>query len=341
MEHPDLETAQVHLLDTVDEQTNRLSIIQAEFGTTPPRSTTSMDPQQTKNRRPRGTSSFCISYDHLDSSPPPLLNTKPQRSFCYYMLQLSRIMYKVRWRYFAIVLTIGLESVVAKQLDAFNDSSDARKWVLLSATLPTLSAVSGNIAIQSSSHSVREIGAREEREADHETFCTKFIENVVLAFMTGPVLGLVCMLFWVTDTSPMFVNSNTDIFEEAIIFGVIMSIIMFFCGIFAGCIGQVGPIFASMLGLDPAQFSGPMETALQDLAGYTFALHMGVFALNRWGPDRQGCPGGNLGNCVQMCIQQGNNDMMLNNNGSGTAGTAVYNMTCLDNCVGLAGLGAC
>lgn len=85
-----------------------------------------------------------------------------------------------------------------------------------------------------------------------------------------------------------------------------------------------------------------METALQDLAGYTFALHMGVFALNRWGPDRQGCPGGTLGDCVQMCKQQGNNDMMfLNNNGSGPAGTAVYNMTCLDNCVGLAGLGAC
>lgn len=164
-------------------------------------------------------------------------------------------------RFLALMVTLGIEIPVA--LLVTNNAGVCRllgtqKYTLLMAFLPVTSAISGNVGLQCSSLTTRAIS---HWQVTPDTYCKWFSSelwvSVFLALGVSLVVGTVAGV-WVKAVSGTF-----DVgFALAIGLAQIVSIIT------AGITGTVGPlIFSFVFKRDAGKWAGPLETAVQDIAG--------------------------------------------------------------------------
>jgi magnesium transporter len=132
-----------------------------------------------------------------------------------------------------------------------------RKYNLLIGLIPLTSAISGNVGLQASTLTTRAISHAHVTRLNYLSWLTNEV---------GSALYLGCAM-GVTLGSIAFVASGYDIsFAMTIFVAQVISIIT------AGITGTLAPlIFTFIFQRDSGKWSGPLETAVQDIVG-SFAM---------------------------------------------------------------------
>lgn len=233
----------------------------------------------------------------------------------------------------ALVLTLGVELVVAFVISEYAQSDVFRRYPLLMSFQPVVSALSGNIGLQASSVNVREVavGMHDTKDGRKRSICAsiwpEFLSSSVLSAKIGLLLGIISFVWYMPSGS----NSSDHTMGGAFIFGTAIAVGQCVSGLCAAATGSLAPLVFSRMGLDPTAMAGPMETAVQDVIGGTLLLMFSAWMLTNYGDFGTGCPGGNLKGCVASC--------QLPNTADGVR--RMYNQTCLDSCVEFDIAGVC
>jgi len=170
-------------------------------------------------------------------------------------------------RYAALLVTLAVEIPVA--LIISSGSKDLRyligseRYALLMAFLPLTSAISGNVGLQASTLTTRAIS---HGDCSRATYCRwlrlELATAAILALFTGLAVGVVALLW----TSTSFEAGPDAGFALTVGFAQAFSISI------AGLTGTCAPlIFSFIFHGDAGKWAGPMETAIQDIAG-SFAM---------------------------------------------------------------------
>jgi magnesium transporter len=124
--------------------------------------------------------------------------------------------------------------------------------------MPMISAVSGNVGLQSAAIVVRglDTGHIAVEEWPH-ALRRELLTALLIAFAMGSVVAVVASAW-----------------SRRVLFGVVVGAAMLCAVLTAGLFGTVIPIVSKRLGFDPAATAGPFETALQDVVGFTVFLWM-------------------------------------------------------------------
>ena len=228
----------------------------------------------------------------------------------------------------ALLLTLGVELVVAFVIAEYAQSDVFRRYPLLMSFQPVVSALSGNIGLQASSVNTREVavGMHDAKEGKkRQSICTsiwpELLSSSVLSMKIGAMLGLISF-FWYM---PKGADASDHTMHGAVIFGTAIAVGQCVSGLCAALTGSLAPIAFSRLGFDPTAMAGPMETAVQDVIGGTLLLMFSAWMLTNFGDFGAGCPGGNMKACVTSCYVSMTADGLHE----------MYNQTCLHNCVAL------
>jgi len=139
------------------------------------------------------------------------------------------------------------------------------KVILLASFMPVISAISGNVGLQSAAITVRALDTKDTRKKNMWTSLVKEgSTSLIMAVMCGLVLGTV-----------------GAVWSKHIPFGIVICGALICSTITAGLMGTIIPIFSKRLGFDPATTAGPFETAFQDVVG--FAVFLGLATqLQHW-----------------------------------------------------------
>jgi magnesium transporter len=225
----------------------------------------------------------------------------------------------------AILLTFCIEMVVAFVISKYQDTLKA--YPLLISFQPVVSAISGNVGLQSSSIIVRNlaVGINSETHFRKALMPELKVGFLIASFMTG-VVGLTA-LFWyapVPDASSGHTWLGSAVFGATIGLGIFVSMVL------AALSGTSAPLLAKRCGFDPSAMSGPMETAFQDIAGSTFLLAMGSLLLHSFGDHGRECPGGSASVCFELCkLAMGNST------------SVPYDPRCIQSCISDIAAGLC
>lgn len=170
-------------------------------------------------------------------------------------------------RYLALLVTLAVEIPVSLIISGGSESLQGmvgvERYTLLMAFLPLTSAISGNVGLQASTLTTRAISHGDCSKATYLGWLrTEVCTAGVLALLTGLVVGLVSWA-WTFKT----LASGPDAgFAMTVGFAQAFSIFV------AGFTGTCAPlIFSFIFGGDAGKWAGPMETAIQDVAG-SFAM---------------------------------------------------------------------
>lgn len=199
---------------------------------------------------------------------------------------------RARLRLPALFLTLVLELLVAfvisRYTDTFND------YPLLIAFQPVISAISGNVGLQSSSINVRAlaVGLADVRKLGRAVL-PEVKASVILGVTMGIALGAVA-LFWY---SPPF-SGDVHTWRGACFFSLAIFIGMFCSVMTAGLTGSAAPLVFKRCGFDPSAMAGPLETAFQDIVGGTILLAVSAAILSAWGDGNSNC---DVGGCIDGC----------------------------------------
>jgi len=162
----------------------------------------------------------------------------------------------------AIVVTFLIELVVAFQISLY--TATLSQFPLLMSFLPVISAVSGNVGLQSGSLTARgiEVGTVKTwgPQLWRETTC-----------------GIVMAAF---STVIFFVVSGT--WADSARFGAVIGFCTFCSTMIAAFFGTLGPLIFKHLGTDPISWAGPLETGIQDVLGNTAFLYIANKMLTSW-----------------------------------------------------------
>jgi Mg/Co/Ni transporter MgtE len=230
---------------------------------------------------------------------------------------------RVRLRMPAILITFAIEMVVAFVISRYEDT--LKIYPLLVAFVPVLSAISGNVGLQSSAIVVRNLalGIDSEKKV-WRTMLPELKAGAVMASSMTVVVGTTA-LFWYAP-----VPGGDDTWSGAAVFALTIGLGTFVSMLISALSGTAAPLLSKRFGFDPSAMAGPMETAFQDIAGSTFLLAMGAFLLNRFGDRGVACPGGDAGACLELCRLA-----------VGVATSAPYDPQCIRSCVADIAAGTC
>mmetsp|Transcript_37080 Transcript_37080/g.94921 ORF Transcript_37080/g.94921 Transcript_37080/m.94921 type:complete len:296 (-) Transcript_37080:35-922(-) len=185
-------------------------------------------------------------------------------------------------RLIALLMTLVVEIPVA--LIISSGSKDLRKaigsdrYALLMAFLPLTSAISGNVGLQSSTLTTRAISHGDCTRKNYlswlqvEVFAAALL-SICMGFAVGALAG-----FW----SSLVLETGTDFgFAMTVACAQMLSINI------AGLTGTCSPlIFSFVFHQDAGKWAGPMETAIQDIAGSFAMVYMAqalLVSCIRWG----------------------------------------------------------
>merc|ERR1712039_225536 len=217
----------------------------------------------------------------------------------------------------AMMITFAIEMVVAFVISRYEDTLKA--YPLLISFQPVISAVSGNVGLQSSSIIVRNLalGIDSERE---------FGRALMPELKAGSVIASIMMLvvgatafFWY---APVPLGSSEHTWPGAIVFGMTIGVCIFVSMIMAALSGTAAPLLFKRCGCDPSAMGGPMETAFQDIVGGTFLLALAGFLLQEFGDHGHQCPEGSAEGCIELCKLA-----------VGNVTVAAYDPQCLQSCI--------
>jgi len=212
--------------------------------------------------------------------------------------------------------------------EVYVDHSDTlTRFPLLISFTPVISAISGNVGLQSSSIVVRSLalGLASER---------RFVQSarpevkvgLCIASAMSLLVGGVAFLWY----APWPLEANGHTWRGAGAFAFTVGLGVFVSMLVASVSGTAAPLLSKRCGFDPSAMGGPMETAFQDVVGSTFLLAVSAALLSAFGDAGAGCPGGSAEGCVQACAL-----------GPGNATAATYAPACLANCLEQIASGLC
>ncbi|OQR88971.1 magnesium transporter [Thraustotheca clavata] len=157
-------------------------------------------------------------------------------------------------RLFALLLTLLIELLVAFVISRFTNT--LQTYPLLMSFMPVISAVSGNVGLQSSSIITRALALGIVSVPQASRAILREIEAALILGLTlGCITGLIA-----------------GIWQEWIVFGMIVGISQFLSILTAAFTGSAAPLIGKYFQFDPATIAGPMETAIQDVVGNSLFL---------------------------------------------------------------------
>lgn len=230
----------------------------------------------------------------------------------------------------ALAVTLLVELVVAFVISRYADSGIFRKYPLLIAFQPVISAISGNVGLQSASINVRElaVGLTSGSGSVLSGIKTETKTGALLGLAMGVALGGIATVWY----APIIPNNDSHTWSGAVVFGFAICVGQFISAWCAASSGAAAPLIFTKCGLDPTTVAGPMETAIQDVLGSSLLLALSAALLEAFGDAGAGCPGGDLSGCVSGCKEHVNTSSLMIDGEF---------LSCLDNCVQLNEDGIC
>jgi magnesium transporter len=150
--------------------------------------------------------------------------------------------------------TMAIELLAGAVIAGFDDV--LKRVILLASFMPVISAISGNVGLQSAAIVVRGL------DTGHVTtrnwgrhVARELMSALLLALACGVVLGVI-----------------GAIWSQHLGFGLIIGGALICSMLTAGLMGSVIPVVSKRLGFDPAATAGPFETAFQDVIGFAVFL---------------------------------------------------------------------
>ena len=174
-------------------------------------------------------------------------------------LMYDPVLKRVRLRFSWILITLTFELFVALVISKLFVAT-VEKMAILTAFIPVIIAIAGNVGLQSSTLVVRSI-------ALGTISLSKTVRIVLSETRTGFLLGLICGS--IAGTLGYLINMHNP---EVIHLSVSIFIGMVSALTAAATIGTVEPLVLYKLKQDPAVSSGPLITAVNDLMGTTMYL---------------------------------------------------------------------
>lgn len=160
-----------------------------------------------------------------------------------------------------LIGTMVIELMAGGVISIFDDT--LKKVILLASFMPVISAISGNVGLQSAAIVVRGLDTGHIAiEGIWKAVRKEFLAGLALAGCLGLVLGIV-----------------GAIWSHHWPFGVVVGSAMTCSILTAGFMGTVIPIMSKKLGFDPAATAGPFETAFQDVVGFAVFLWLATLLL--------------------------------------------------------------
>lgn len=165
-------------------------------------------------------------------------------------------------RSLALLVTLALEIPVAFIItggsQGLKQLVGPDRYTLLMAFLPLTSAISGNVGLQASSLTTRAIS---HGSCDKTTYCSWMRLEVATAGLLSIATGFAVALLALVWTWVQFPGPDIG-------FALTVGVSQAFSIIVAGITGSIAPvIFSFIFHGDAGKWAGPMETAVQDVAG--------------------------------------------------------------------------
>jgi len=174
------------------------------------------------------------------------------------------VLKRVRLRFSWILITLTFELFVALVISKFFVTT-IEKLAILTAFIPVIIAIAGNVGLQSSTLVVRSI-------ALGTISLSKAARIIFSETRTGFALGLICGS--ITATVGFLINmKNPEVMQLSlsVFVGMVSALTA------AATMGTVEPLVLYKLRQDPAVSSGPLITAVNDLMGTTMYLLVATF----------------------------------------------------------------
>ncbi|CAE7311224.1 mgtE [Symbiodinium necroappetens] len=216
----------------------------------------------------------------------------------------------------ALLVTLVIELFVALIVTEYTDTF--KKYTLLIAFQPVISALSGNVGLQTMATITRGLvigifnGRETLRGMRHEVK-----SGMVVAALLSTVVAAVAFAWY----NPF---SSGHSFLGTLAFGFAIFLGQFASSISASVTGSLAPLLFNKRGWDPAALGGPLETAFQDVIGSSVMLAASAAVLAQFGDHAESCPGGDVKRCASLCKEGPS-----------------YNEQCLQHCLDLALKGVC
>ena len=161
-----------------------------------------------------------------------------------------------------LIGTMGIELGAGLVISHFDDV--LTKVILLASFMPVISAVSGNVGLQSAAIVVRGLDTGHVSLSRWGAQVRKELETaLIMALVCGVLLGAVGALW-----------------AQHLPFGVVIGIALGCSMMTAGFMGVVAPMLSKRFGFDPATTAGPFETAFQDVIGFAVFLWLASLLLH-------------------------------------------------------------
>ncbi|MFT4039237.1 MAG: magnesium transporter [Thermomicrobiales bacterium] len=161
-----------------------------------------------------------------------------------------------------LVGTMGIElgaGLVISHFDAV-----LTQVILLASFMPVISAVSGNVGLQSAAIVVRGLDTGHVSLNRWGAQVRKEMQTaLIMAVVCGALLGVV-----------------GAVWAGHLPFGIVIGIALSASMMTAGFMGVVAPMLSKRFGFDPATTAGPFETAFQDVIGFAVFLWLASLLLH-------------------------------------------------------------
>lgn len=152
--------------------------------------------------------------------------------------------------------TLVIELIAGTVIHRFDGA--LAQMILLASFMPIISALSGNVGLQSATIVVRGLGTGLYQP---KQWLSPLVRELKVDVLMGLVLGIVLALVG-------------SVWSGKIGFGAVVGISLMASMLTAGFMGTVIPLLSKRFGFDPAVTAGPFETAFQDVIG--FAVFLGL-----------------------------------------------------------------
>lgn len=171
-------------------------------------------------------------------------------------------------RALALLVTVVIETPVCLMISGGSASlltllRDPKRYALLLGFLPLISAVSGNVGLQASTLTTRAIS---HRHVDIHNYCSWLRKELLAAALLAVVIGLCVGLMALA--ADMLVCSGQLPLVAHVVFAATVFLSQAVSIAVAGLTGVCSPlIFTFFFHRDSGKWAGPLETAIQDIAG--------------------------------------------------------------------------
>eukprot|EP00750_Incisomonas_marina_P001632 INCI1140.1.p1 GENE.INCI1140.1~~INCI1140.1.p1 ORF type:complete len:358 (-),score=65.11 INCI1140.1:263-1246(-) len=199
----------------------------------------------------------------------------------------------------SLAATLGVELFVA--LVIANYFATLNRFQLLIAVQPVISAISGNIGLQSSSINVRGLSTGFSSKVC-KAICNEVKAGLWLALVSALAISTIAGVWYYIDSAdPTLVGTNVDRVHSSLMFAIAVAIGQFCAGMSACVSGAAAPLLFKALHCDPANLAGPLETAFQDVVGSSVLLTFSAWFLDITNAGPQ-CPSLDWDVCVGSCL---------------------------------------